>query len=497
MSKSIIIIGGGLTGLSVGCYGQMNGYKTRIFEMHKIAGGVATAWRRQGYTIDGAMNWLVGTNPNSSYYKVWNELGAAPVWKIYNHEFSQVIENREGKVFKVYCDADQFEEYLLKLAPEDATPIKEFTKALRRVNPDFPVGKPSELSSITDKMGAVKMLPFMNFMRKWSKVTAVEFAQHFKNAFLREMFAKALGGDSALAMSLLVLGMQHRKIAGYVLGGALALVKPIEKHYQELGGEISFNARVEKILVENDKAVGIRLADGTEHRADWIVSAGDGRTVIFDMLGGKYIDDSLKARYDNPKLFEPLIYIALGVNRKFEDVPPSINGTLLPIDTPIMVAGKKRESLDLRLYNFDPSMAPAGKNLAVVAFTTEYDYWKKLKENPVAYKAEKERICNDVIAVLEKRFPGITKQIEIRDIATPITWERYTGNWRGSYEGWQFDVSSFTGGMKKTLPGLANFYMAGQWVNPGGGMPTAGVSGRHTLQLICHDDGKTFTSAKP
>ena len=66
----------------------------------------------------------------------------------------------------------------------------------------------------------------------------------------------------------------------------------------------------------------------------------------------------------------------------------------------------------------------------------------------------------------------------MRDVATPMTWERYTGNWRGSYEGWQFNTSSFTSSMKKTLPGLDNFYMAGQWVNPGGGMPTAAMSGR-------------------
>jgi len=59
--KSIIIIGGGLTGLSAGCYGQMNGYRTSIFEMHSITGGVCTAWKRKDYTIDGAVNWVIGT----------------------------------------------------------------------------------------------------------------------------------------------------------------------------------------------------------------------------------------------------------------------------------------------------------------------------------------------------------------------------------------------------------------------------------------------------
>jgi phytoene dehydrogenase-like protein len=113
MEKSIIIIGGGLTGLAAGCYGRMNGYKTTIFEMHDKAGGVCTGWKRKGYTIDGAMNWLMGTKPGSGYHKFWEELGPAQDWKIYNHDRFSITEDRDGKAFTVFCDAGRFEQYLL------------------------------------------------------------------------------------------------------------------------------------------------------------------------------------------------------------------------------------------------------------------------------------------------------------------------------------------------------------------------------------------------
>jgi len=74
--KSIVIIGAGIAGLSTGCYGQMNGYRTRIFEMQNMPGGLCTSWQRQGYTIDGCLAWLVGSAPGSSFYRIWEELGA-------------------------------------------------------------------------------------------------------------------------------------------------------------------------------------------------------------------------------------------------------------------------------------------------------------------------------------------------------------------------------------------------------------------------------------
>ena len=99
MEKSIIIIGGGLTGLAAGCYGRMNGYRTSIFEMHSTAGGVCTGWKRKGYTIDGAMNWLLGTKPGTDYYKLWEELGAAQQWKVFNHDQFVLVEDENSNIF--------------------------------------------------------------------------------------------------------------------------------------------------------------------------------------------------------------------------------------------------------------------------------------------------------------------------------------------------------------------------------------------------------------
>ncbi len=86
-------------------------------------------------------------------------------------------------------------------------------------------------------------------------------------------------------------------------------------------------------------------------------------------------------------------------------------------------------------------------------------------------------------------------------MATPVTYERYTANWRGSIYGWAMAPRKMTlmmgQGMSKTLPGLQNFYMIGQWVEPGGNVQLSAASGRDVLEMICRQAGRPFVTEKP
>jgi phytoene dehydrogenase-like protein len=101
-----------------------------------------------------------------------------------------------------------------------------------------------------------------------------------------------------------------------------------------------------------------------------------------------------------------------------------------------------------------------------------------------------------VIDELERRFPGIKNKVEVADVATPATFEHLTGNWKGSFAGWEIPPPTPAPRMEKTLPGLSNFWMAGQWVTPGGGVPGAVISGRQVVKFICDAEGREFTTAR-
>jgi phytoene dehydrogenase-like protein len=102
MAKKIIIVGSGIGGLSAGCYAQMNGFESEIFEMHNLPGGQCTAWKRGGYTFDGCIHHLAGAQPWDPLCEMWEELGALPTCKILYPEDMCQVEDETGKRFTVY-----------------------------------------------------------------------------------------------------------------------------------------------------------------------------------------------------------------------------------------------------------------------------------------------------------------------------------------------------------------------------------------------------------
>jgi phytoene dehydrogenase-like protein len=500
--KSVAIIGGGIAGLCAGCYAQMNGYRSRIYEMHDLPGGLMTAWERKGYTIDYCIQWLVGSSPTSSSNKLWREVGLLRGREVVDVDIWAEYEDAEGRRVTFWRDLDRLEAHLCELSPADADFIQRMLKDARRLAAvDLPADlPPRELMGLRDTLRVgPRMLPWVLPARRWGKLTVGDLTGRLQSPLLRDAVLSLMPAPMGAMALLVTMAWLHAGNAGYPLGGSLPLARNVEQRYIELGGEIRYDSRVAKILTQRtggaDRAAGVELADGSQEPAEIVISAADGHATIYEMLGGAYLDDELRGVYERDALplFFPILFIGVGVARDFADEPQRISGVRFALDEPIGAGAVHKRQLEARIFNFDPLMAPEGKTVITSMIEADGPYWLELRERDrQAYNAEKARIGEAVVRALDRRFPGLKDQVEMVDVATPATTVRYTGNWRASFEGWMPTPGYLMKGLPRRLPGLDDFYMVGQWVQPGGGLPTGVMTARDVLQLVCEHDGVKF-----
>lgn len=497
MGKKIVIIGAGIAGLSAGCYARMNGYDAEIYESHSLPGGLCTSWKKGEYTIDGCLHWLTGSAPSDSFYKLWKELGAVQGRRMYDREEFYRFTGTEGKTFIAYCNVERLEKHMKELSPADTEPIELFCRLIRKFSKfKSPQDKAYELFNFFDIIRMIwTMRPYMKDFNFCSHTSIDEFAGRFKDPFLHEVFPLILGNkDMSMLAIVATMALLHNKAGGFPEGGSLEFARAIEKRLLSLGGKIFYSKRVEKILVKDGKACGIRLANGTEIMSDYVISCADLHTTVYKMLDGKYIEPQHEELFDTAQIFNSSVQVSFGVNMDFSHEPDCV-AEAYKLKTPVLIGNQKTDWFMVHNYSFDPTLAPKGKTVVECLFSVEdFNYWEKLYADRTAYKAEKERIAAIVAEELEKKYPGFISCIEITDVLSPMTYVRYTGNYKGTYMTWVMtpDLLKRYRLVKKTLPGLDNFWLSGMWIMPPGGVPTGAKTSRDILQLICRKDKKKF-----
>jgi phytoene dehydrogenase-like protein len=154
--------------------------------------------------------------------------------------------------------------------------------------------------------------------------------------------------------------------------------------------------------------------------------------------------------------------------------------------------GTLYKRLEAHIFHYDPTLAPKGKTIISMSFYTRNgEFWINLRNSDRAeYNRCKEDFAKTMIDMLDEKIQGLKKAIEITDVATPATYERYTGNWKGSAQGW-FPGKNIIASSPVSidLPGLHNFYYSSHWSTPGGGLPMVLKASHDLAQRLCLKHG--------
>lgn len=488
--KKIIVAGGGIAGLTTGIYARLAGYEAEIYEKNPVVGGECMGWNRNGYHIDNCIHWLTGTKPDTSLYNVWKTVGAIDE----NTKYGDITEfytcELNGQTATLWHDLEKTRKELIQISPEDEEEINKFIEHVEYAKQCLiPSEKPMEMMGIKDYIDMGKEMADMpKVMKEYGKINLSQLADRFKNPLIKMLMSEYMPKEY-VAYSFLVSYATMASGNGNVpLGGSLAMSLRMRDKFVSLGGKVFTGKAVEEIIIENGTATGIKLEDGSIHKADYIIPTVDFNVLFNKLVDKKYMPAELKDAYADEKAYP----VTSGFQAAFTvkgSMP--IRGTVLfPCDE-FRMGNKTYDRLSYKVYDYDELFKKDGKTVIqvhIVQDHEDYYFWKGLSAEE--YKTKKAEYAEMMKEQLEKRFPELKGNLELLDVWTPLTYERYCGAYHGAYMSFVTTTGGKAFRTKGTVKGIKNMYLAGQWTMAPGGLPVAAVSGKFAVQRILKSEHK-------
>lgn len=486
--KKIVIVGGGISGLTAGIYALKSGFDAEIYEKNAVVGGECTGWDRSGYHIDNCIHWMMGTTEGSALNKIWKDTGALcdevevlRFDKMYTSEIN-------GDQITLWKDKERTRKELLALSPEDAVEINklmDYVGICGRIS--IPANKPAELMNLFDaiKMG-ISMKDALKVFKAFKGMDTLDLMNRFKNPLIRCMISDFCTKESLGYSFPMAYGNFTSGDGGIPRGGSRSMALRMQKRFEELGGRVFAGVSVDKIEVSGNKASAIILADGQIIRADYLICACDPDYTFSHLLNPSRMDKVFKDVYANRKAYPVygMFQVAFGIDFDID----VIGGEVILDCRDIKASDWMADRMTVKTYAYEPAFAPAGKQILQVLWGLSeeaYDYWANLNKDKDAYRSKKEEIACLVQQKLEQRFTEYRGKMKILDIWTPVTYRRYCNAFKGYNQAFTITKQS----MKNPYPsayvqGIENIILAGQWLSSPGGLPGAAIQGKYAVQRI-------------
>ena len=485
--KKIIVIGGGISGLTAGVYAARAGFDVTILEQHNIVGGLSTSWSRKGYYFEGGMHWLTGSRSDLPLNRIWRENGALKENNpIENRDPLYTLFDENGKKVSIKRYLPDMQNELIAYAREDKRMIKKMCRDVKTFthmhtmiieekgckcrNPE-----PLKLGELIKMVPCILRVPYL------VNVSYEDYVAKFKNKNLRHLLSSVIGYRYNALSFIYTLGSFASGDCGFPAGGSIRMANNILDTYKSLGGKIEFRTKAENIHVEDGHVTKVITNNG-EFEADAVIVTQDARAAV-DTLFDTMIDEPWVNTMRHDAITEQNIFIGLGVKADYSHLPYCC---VFPLKEPFEYAGNKWN--ELRIYNYSAykDHAPEGCTaITCLLIGDSYSYWKAAKSDGT-YKDKKKELGELFVKTLSQFLPEVATNLEVIDVATPCTYERYCG----SYEGSWMSVWKKGGKMSnypQTLDSIEGVYFAGQRIQMPGGLPLAAYTGRLAVQKVCRD----------
>lgn len=513
-----IVIGAGLAGLSCAAHLAKAGKRVVVVEQHSRPGGLWSSFSRRRLVFDLSTHWV--TEPQT-LNRMLEDLGAQPV------DFVQL--ERLGRYVGppvapgTAGSAETPPAYSAAAGPAwDITvgpDVEGFKQSVRASFPTVPEEALDDLvTAALDTSRCLDAVPVYSheLTSAWARartdlsaarhlirlrrVTTTLAARFFEDLFPNDDLAglraalhmlAPIPGISAIGpLAILGTGLRGRLYAPR--GGSQALADAFAHAALLNGAEIRYSRRVVSILTEDREVRGVLLDDRTELHAPVVVSAADAKQTFYRMLGRDRIPDSYGKLLESQSVSESLGLISLVTT--LEPAAFGFDGTDVFVcpsaDVSHALESKEPEDCFFMLAFPQYSALRSDRSLRAVQIVVPASYaWREhwetwpTPERGAEYRALKEEWSTKIIERAQEYLPRLSSHLLVKDVATPITFYRYTLNTEGAPVGWHYNSRRR---WKQRVPFIRGLYQAGHWVGPSGAVPVT-RSGAWAAELILRD----------
>lgn len=503
----VVIIGGGISGLTSAALLSRSGLSCCLIEMEKRPGGYMAGFDRLSFRFDSAIHWLNNCGEDGWVGKIFKIIGddfpkakqQNQIRRFISDDFNYLVSN----------NPDQLKEQWIKEFPDDKKGITRFFHQAKRIAKSF--DNYHNLSRTMDTMSylekaiyGLKMLNFAIPFIPHVKYTGDEgvkkgLEKYFKSPKLQSVFASE---PDLLSCIIPISWAYSNNFQTPPTGGSQSFPEWLVHASKKMGCDLFFNSKVTEIVLEKNTVSGVIFQNRQEIyqiQSKYIVAACDAESLFHKLLPKNIIPEKNKERLKNAKLYSSGVSISIGLNCPAEKLGLGEENIYLAnskLSRKELGGGDPHKSGMHILASSvrDKSLSPIDKGtvtLFIPAWLEDNNFWEcERDENGQfirgeKYKEVKERYANILIdRVQDKLIPNFRDYIAYYDVATPITLLRYTGNKNGSMMGQKPGKENMQSKVASYQTPVKNLYQSGHWADLGGGILIAMKSSVNTSLII-------------